>query len=126
MDIDKITELVILGRKEVYLACKGSPDPFGIGQKINGLSYATGLLSDYLGDKTKEMNDAKAETYLGMVKAGATTNAATEASRHEHKSLEGECARLKLLLDSGNARITAAQTILKTLDVERNIGGTST
>ena len=47
-------------------------------------------------------------------------------SRHEHKELEGEGGKLKILLDSASARITGSQTVIKTLDVERSTGGLQT
>ena len=125
MDIDKVTSELIKARQLVYAKCKATPpDPYGIGQAINALSHYAGLLSDYLGTKTAELNTAKAQTYFGMIKSGQSINQAVESSRHEHKQLEGDCGKLKLLLDSASSRITSAQTVIKTLDVERGIGNT--
>ena len=127
MDIDKVTSELIKARQSVYAKCRATPpDPYGIGQAINELSHWSGELSDYLGQKTKDLNDAKAQTYFGMIKSGQSINQAVESSRHEHKQLEGDCGKLKLLLDSASSRITSAQTVIKTLDVERPTGGLQT
>lgn len=127
MEIDKVTSELIKARQLVYAKCKATPpDPYGIGQAINELSYYAGLLSDYLGTKTADLNTSKAQTYFGMIKSGQSINQAVESSRHEHKELEGECGKLKLLLDSAQSRVASAQTIIKTLDVERSTGGLST
>ena len=123
-DIAETTTKLIEARRRLYDVCSSSnPNPYGIGQQINELSYWAGEVSDYLGDLHVQLNDAKAQTYFGMIKSGQSVNSATESARHEHKELEGRVAKFKLLLDSANNRITTSQTILRTLDIEKNTGG---